>query len=38
MEIQFNTLLQKELTIHDIQKEMEAGKLTSKRTSHVLSS
>ncbi|MBT2579941.1 amidase [Bacillus sp. ISL-8] len=30
MEIQFNTLLQKELTIHDIQKEMEAGKLTSK--------
>ncbi|WP_144466224.1 amidase family protein [Bacillus nitratireducens] len=30
MEIQFNTLLQKELTIHDIQKEMEAGHLTSK--------
>ncbi|WP_264448882.1 amidase family protein [Bacillus cereus] len=30
MEIQFNTLLQKELTIHDIQKEMEAGQLTSK--------
>ena len=30
MEIQFNTLLQKELTIHDIQKAMEDGKLTSK--------
>ncbi|OQR56281.1 amidase family protein [Bacillus sp. CDB3] len=30
MEIQFNTLLQKELTIHDIQKEMEDGQLTSK--------
>lgn len=30
MEIQFNTLLQKELTIHDIQIAMENGKLTSK--------
>ncbi|MGN4423230.1 amidase family protein [Bacillus cereus group sp. MYBK30-1] len=30
MEIQFNTLLQKELTIHDIQTAMEEGKLTSK--------
>ncbi|EJQ52685.1 Uncharacterized protein BWINRASL_01901 [Bacillus mycoides] len=30
MEIQFNTLLQKELTIHDIQTAMEDGKLTSK--------
>ncbi|MGR3778008.1 amidase family protein [Bacillus paramycoides] len=30
MEIQFNTLLQKELTIHDIQIAMEEGKLTSK--------
>lgn len=30
MEIQFNTLLQKELTIHDIQRAMEDGKLTSK--------
>lgn len=30
MEIQFNTLLQKELTIHDIQKAMVAGQLTSK--------
>ncbi|MED0962184.1 amidase family protein [Bacillus paramycoides] len=30
MEIQFNTLLQKELTIHDIQTVMEEGKLTSK--------
>ncbi|MGE6348462.1 amidase family protein [Bacillus mycoides] len=30
MEIQFNTLLQKELTIHDIQAAMEAGQLTSK--------
>ncbi|MBE7106302.1 amidase [Bacillus cereus] len=30
MEIQFNTLLQKELTIHDIQTAMKDGKLTSK--------
>ena len=30
MEVQFNTLLQKELTIHDIQKAMAAGQLTSK--------
>ncbi|MED1564604.1 amidase family protein [Bacillus paramycoides] len=30
MEIQFNTLLQKELAIHDIQTAMEEGKLTSK--------
>lgn len=30
MEIQFNTLLQKELTIHDIQIAMKDGKLTSK--------
>ena len=30
MEMQFNTLLQKELTIHDIQRAMEDGKLTSK--------
>ncbi len=38
MEMQFNTLLQKELTIHDIQRAMEDGKLTSKRTSYVLPS
>lgn len=30
MEIQFNTLLKKELTIHDIQAAMEAGQLSSK--------
>ncbi len=32
MEIQFNTLLQKELTIHDIQRAMEDGKVNFKRT------
>lgn len=30
MEIQFNPILKKELTIQDIQNEMESGKLTSK--------
>ncbi len=30
MEMQFNALLQKELTIYDIQAMMEAGQLTSK--------
>jgi len=30
MEMQFNALLQKELTIHEIQAAMEAGQLTSK--------
>ncbi len=30
MEIQFNSILKKELTIQDIQNEMESGKLTSK--------
>lgn len=30
MEIQFNPVLKKELTIHDIQTEMESGQLTSK--------
>ncbi|MED2629918.1 amidase family protein, partial [Bacillus thuringiensis] len=30
MEIHFNPVLKKELTIHDIQTEMESGQLTSK--------
>ena len=30
MEIQFNPILKTELTIQDIQNEMESGKLTSK--------
>ena len=37
MEIQFNTLLQKELTIHDIQKDGR-WEVNFKRISHVLSS